>query len=452
VSLPPRAAAPVLLLLLALSSSACRRQTDATLRAPCEPAALLASVPEPDPSVVVTRARASVVSVVAGHPAEGVRELLEPRGSPRAHALGSGILLTSDGLVLTSRHVIDGADDVRVELDDGRSFEGRVVARDALLDIALVRLAGARGLPVAELGSSEAIRAGEPVIAIGNPFGLGPSVRRGVLSAPAREVGEGPAGELLQNDAAVNPGDSGGPLLDARGRVIGVNTAIVEHGQGLSLAVPIDDVRAVLPELETTGRVTRGHAGLSFQPVDAALARALSMPQPSGAIVTDVEDRGPADRAGIRAGDVITAMDGRSIQRSGDVAHELERRKPGEVVRMGVLRAGAPRALALLLDWAPNRDGDAEPRTARAGSAAGTAGLRLVDADGEGARIEALDPASTAADGLRTGDVVIEVNRVPVTSADDVTRGLRRAPRPSTALLRVRREGDFLYVGIDLGS
>ncbi len=200
-------------------------------------------------STVVDRARESVVSVIAGHPAGPHGTVTEKGSPPREHALGSGFVLTSDGLVMTSRHVIDGADDVSVQLDDGRFFPAAIVARDALLDIALLKLSGAHELPVATLGDSGAMRVGDPVIAMGNPFGLGPSVRRGILSAQAREVDEGPPGEFLQTDAAVNPGDSGGPLLDAGGRVIGIDTAIVEHGQGLSFAIPIDDVRVVLDEL-----------------------------------------------------------------------------------------------------------------------------------------------------------------------------------------------------------
>jgi serine protease Do len=399
---------------------------------------------------VVARARQAVVSVIAGRAAEGPSP--GPDAPQREHALGSGFLIEPDGLVLTSRHVIEGADDVRVELDDGRSFPGSVAARDAVLDVALIRLEGARGLPVAALGSSDEASVGDRVIAIGNPFGLGPSVRLGILSATARGVEDGPSGEFLQTDAAVNPGDSGGPLLDVQGRVIGINTAVLEHGQGISFAVPIDDVRAVLRELQRTGRVTRGHTGMSFQAVDASLARALALAGPEGALVSEVDTAGPAFRAGVRPGDLITGIDGQSVARIANLVRELGRRKPGEVVRLAIQRGACAKTISVLLDRLPNRDGDAEAHLAPPPKD-GTAGLRLSDAEGGGARVDALDPKSTAADGLRRGDVVVEVDRTPVHGAADAARRLTRPPTEGaghTALLRVRRADSFLYVGIDL--
>jgi serine protease Do len=297
------------------------------------------------------------------------------------------------------------------------------------------------------------------VIAIGNPFGLGPSVTVGILSAGARSIEDGPSGRFLQTDAAVNPGDSGGPLLDGEGRVIGINTAVLEHGQGISFAIPIDDVRAVLREMEATGRVARGRAGLTFQAVDSALSRALRLPSPSGAIVCDVDAGGPAQRAGIRPGDLITSLEGRPIPGAGELSHELGLRKPGEVVRFGVLRSGCSRVMAVLLGRMPNRDGDREDAGGAQGHARGSArskgasGLKFVDADanGGGARVAALDPESIAADGLHPGDVVVEVNHTPVRCAADATQRLALTPRPGTALLRVLRGGSTIYVGVDLG-
>lgn len=444
--------------------AACRAPSGPSARAPAVDARLGAGLAEPadtpgceaargalDVAAVVDRARLSIVSVIAGRASFEGHVFSEHGGSAREHAMGSGIILTPDGLVLTSRHVIAGADDVRVALDDGRSFPGSVIARDAWLDVALIRAHGARGLPVAAMGSSDAARVGDPVIAIGNPFGLGPSVTRGILSAKGRSIDDGPSEVFLQSDAAVNPGDSGGPLLDRRGRVIGINTAVLERGQGVSFAVPIDDVRAVIPELITTGRVARGHAGLSFQGVDAPVARALRLPAQAGAIVTELDAGGPAARAGVREGDVIVAMDGRPIARASDLAHELGRRRPGEPVQIRVLRDGRPRDIGVVLDTLPSRDDDDHPAgPPRERRAARAAGLRTSDADGGGARVEAVDPDTTAADDLRPGDVVVEIDRRPVKSAADLADRLIAARRPGTVLLRVRRAGSFLYVGVDL--
>jgi serine protease Do len=446
---------PAQLLAFAVVLGACRNQANLALHLPAHErlgppahqvcAGRAARRDEGGIAGLVTRLRGAVVSVTAGRSAGGERE----------RSLGSGIVIAPDGLVLTSRHVIAGADDVHAELDDGRTFAGAVVARDAWLDVALVRLDGARGLPIAELGSSEALAVGDPVIAIGNPFGLGPSVTRGILSAKARAVEDGPGGLFLQSDAAVNPGDSGGPLVDGDGRVIGVNTAIIEHGHGISFAVPIDDVSAVLGELIKTGHVVRGHVGISYQAIDAPLSRALAGgpgpgPAPGAAIITELDRGGPGARAGLRAGDVIASLDGHDVPRAVDLTHELGSRKPGGLVRLGIVRDGRSSTVSVLLDAEPIHDEDDLSRARPRAPASSPLGLRAVDDAGGGARVEEVDPESVVADDLRPGDVVVELNRSPVKSAADLRHLLGAAPRPSTALLRVRRRGSFLYVGIDV--
>jgi serine protease Do len=460
---PCKRAGTRLVALLALGCGACHGPAETVVPCPLAPVAAAArAVPATDAKPralpdVVARVRPCVVSVLTSRTVEaeaGVGLVA------REHALGSGFLIGADGLMVTSRHVIDGADEVRVVLDDGRSFPGAVVARDALLDVALLRLQGARGLPTVTLGSSAGLRAGDTVIAIGNPFGLGPSVTVGILSATARSLEEGPLGRLLQTDAAVNPGYSGGPLLDGEGRVVGINTAVLDHGQGITFAVPIDDVRAVLAELSSTGRVARGRAGLSYQTVDGPLARALLLAGPAGALVTEIEAGSPAQRAGVRPGDLITAVEGRAVRSAGDLDHELAHHKPGEVVHFAVRRgacARLPVTLAIPLDRLVNRDGDAESRPVPpAPRAKGATGLRLTDADGGGARVDALDPGSSASDVLRPGDVLVEVDRAPIHDAADAARRLAPGGRHAslggshTALLRLRRGSSFLYVGIDL--
>lgn len=403
-----------------------------------------------DVAGIVERTGGAIVSIVAGRAAGGGRVFSEHGGTAREHALGSGILLTSDGLVLTSRHVIIGADDIRVELADGRSFPGAIIARDTWLDVALLRLRGASGLPIAVLGSSDATKVGDPVVAMGNPFGLGPSVTRGIVSAKGRTVDEGPSETYLQTDAAVNPGDSGGPLLDAAGLVIGINTAVLDQGRGVSFAVPIDDVRAVLGELIAKGRVSRGHAGMSYQAIDAPLARALSLPSQAGAVVTELDPKGPASRARLAEGDVITSIDGRVIQRAADLGHALGIRRPGDVVRFGVLHQGKPRTVSVMLERQPGDEDARAEAPARARAKQLGIGLETRDAEGGGARIETVDPDMRSADDLRPGDVIVEIDRRPVKSADELARELAQRERPSTLLLRVRRAGAFLYVGVDL--
>ncbi len=443
------------LLALCALTGACRAPGELSARRPNAffpdtpaPAPAAAAPPVRELPAVVARVRLSVVSVVAGRTALPPAAVPDHAGKAREHALGSGFLIAPDGLVLTARHVIDGADDVRVDLDDGRSFPGAVVARDAVLDVALIRLDRARGLPVAALGSSDALRVGDAVIAIGNPFGLGPSVTVGILSAMARAIEDGPEGRFLQTDAAVNPGDSGGPLLDARGQVVGVNTAILQHGQGIAFAVPIDEVRAVLGELQSTGRIARGRAGITFQAVDPPLARALGLPGPAGALVSAVDVPGPAQRAGVRPGDLITEENGRPVSRAEDLSHDLAQRKPGEVLRFTLRRAGGAHSASVVLDRLPNPDGDVEARGPRLPRSHGVTGVRLADVIGGGARVDGIDPGSAAAEGLHLGDVVVEVDHTAVQTAADAARRLAQAPR--TLLLRVRREGTFLYIGIDL--
>lgn len=450
----------VRLLPLVALLGACRGPADFTLQGRARaPAVVFAAPPGArapachgalDVAELVARVRPSIVGINAGHASKDA-SLTTTHGDAREHAVGAGILITEDGLVLTSHHVIEDADDIRVELSDGRSLPGVVVARDKWLDVAIVRVHGLSGQRPAVLGSSEATRVGDPVITMGNPFGLGASVTRGILSAKARAVDSEPSEVFLQTDAPVNPGDSGGPLFDAQGQVIGINTAIIAHGQGVSFAVPIDDVRAALPELLATGRVLRGYAGITFQPVDAPLARALRLPAPMGAIVTALDPGGPAERAGLRAGDLIASVDGRPIRHAKDLAHALGRSRPGAPMVFEFVRDGRQHTHRVIAgrQRGEAEDGDVVPKRTAASSKGG-AGLRTTDDAGGGARVEGVDPNTTAADELHPGDVVVEANRRQVKGAAELADVLASAPRPSTVLLRVRRAGEHLYVGLDL--
>src|SRR5579859_4088199 len=231
----------------------------------------------------------------------------------RQRALGSGFIVDAQGHVVTNAHVVEQADQVRVKLADEREFDAKVKGRDPKLDLALLELVGAQGLPYVSLGSSEALRVGEYVVAIGNPFGLGNTVTTGIVSAKSRAIGAGPYDDFIQTDASINPGNSGGPLFNLKGEVVGINTAINPNGRGIGFAIPSDALKEVLGQLIGTGHVARGWLGVAIQPVDAALGKALGTGSSKGALVAEVAPGGPAEHAGFKPGDVILSLDGASV-------------------------------------------------------------------------------------------------------------------------------------------
>lgn len=371
------------------------------------------------------------------------------RGAPRAErAIGSGIVIGAEGLVLTSDHVVGDALSIEVRLADERTFEATVIGRDPMLDVALLKLVGAEALSVAPLGSSASVRPGDHVLVIGNPFGLGPTVTRGIISAMSRPLGATSFDGYLQTDAAVNPGNSGGPLFDATGQVIGVVTAIHDGGRGISFALPIDEVLSVLPELRRTGRVARGRMGITFQEVTLPLARALRLSDRVGALITEVEPDSPGSRLGLRPGDVITSIEGRRVEHARDLARALRHSKPGDKVKLVYRRDGADRRATVELDRASG------PELLSLGPKRGEGrddgrpplGVTASDAAG-GARIEAVEPESPAAGKLEVGDVVLDLNGAPVRSGADLSARLAAAPHRDL-LLRVRRSGSTRYLVI----
>src|SRR5580693_8022707 len=256
----------------------------------------------------------------------------------KQQALGSGFLVDAQGHVVTNAHVVDGADEVKVKLADDREFKAKVVGKDERLDVAVLALESApHDLPVAALGQSEGTRVGEYVVAIGNPFGLGNTVTMGIVSAKGRTIGAGPYDDFIQTDASINPGNSGGPLFNLRGQVIGINTAINPQGKGIGFAIPIDAVRQVLPQLVASGHVSRGRLGVLIQGMDEDLARALGMDRPHGALVEDVEAGSPAEKAGIKSGDVIVAVDGQDVPHSEELPRMVAQHKPGSQLRLKIL-------------------------------------------------------------------------------------------------------------------
>jgi serine protease Do len=374
-------------------------------------------------------------------------------------SLGSGFIINASGYVVTNNHVIDGATEIRVTLADGREFPGKLVGRDPKTDLALVKIE-ASGLPVIPLGDSSALQVGEPVMAIGNPFGLQQTVTSGIVSATGRVIGEGPYDDFIQTDASINPGNSGGPLINSRGEAVGINTAILSRSGGsvgIGFAIPVNLAKSVVAQLAGTGHVVRGWLGVTVQPVTAGLAKGLGLPDTHGALVASVAADSPAQRAGVKAGDVVVKYDGRPVARMDDLPKAVAVTSVGREVPIDVLRDGKPVALRVKVA----KLDDAEKVAAAAGPAEkGSLGLAVTPLTPEEARqlgmagqggvlVRDVEEGSVAAEaGIRPGDVIAEVDRHPVKGVDDLRKALARKPKGSPTVLLVRREGSSLYVAL----
>ncbi|HME91585.1 MAG TPA: Do family serine endopeptidase [Myxococcaceae bacterium] len=365
---------------------------------------------------------------------------------------GSGFIIHPNGTVLTNNHVVEGADAIRVRLEDGRSFDANVLGRDPLTDVAVVKLKGkVENLPVVPLGDSDSMKVGDWVLAIGNPFGLASSVSAGIISARARQIGAGPYDDFLQTDAAINPGNSGGPLFNLKGEVIGINTAIVGGGTGIGFAVPSNIAKVLLPQLEKGQKIRRGWLGVVVQDLTPELAKSLNVSVAHGALVSDVTQDSPAEKAGLKPDDVVVAMDGASVDSSRALTRGVGFKAPGSDVTLTVYRGGGKKQdVKVKLGERPPEDelgtGFGGQGEESAPSKSDKLGLAFEDAQQvqgapskKGAIITNVDPGSAAdhAD-LRPGMVVIEAGGKPVNNARDLNRILRDAKSGSDLLVRVQ--------------
>ncbi len=395
-----------------------------------------------------------------GPPDRGTPPRDQPRDPPRRGA-GSGFIIDATGLILTNNHVVEGAERLTVKLADGRSLHARIIGTDPDTDIALIKVDSQLPLPVAPLGDSSALRVGEWVCAIGNPLAYEHSVTVGVVSYVGRKLWDPALDEYIQTDAAINFGNSGGPLINARGEVIGINAAISSRASNIGFAVPINQATSVLPQLKTRGRVSRGYIGVRLREMDPDLERSLRLGHVEGALVEDVAEGSPGERAGIRPYDVIQAADDHKVQIDDDLIRTISAREPGSVVRLQVLREGRVRTVAVKLaerpvrpsgeDAVPSSQREAAPRTQPV-----PIGLTVKDLDKEsvarlgipkkvsGVLITQVELLSPAYDGdIERGSVVIEINRQPIASVADYRRitGAARAGDPLTFYLYIPSAG-----------
>jgi serine protease Do len=373
----------------------------------------------------------------------------------KQQALGSGFLIDAQGHVVTNAHVVEDADQVKVRLADDREYRAKVVGKDVRLDVAVLKLEDPPSdLPVTSLGSSEALRVGEYVVAIGNPFGLGNTVTMGIVSAKGRTIGAGPYDDFIQTDASINPGNSGGPLFNLRGQVVGINTAINPNGKGIGFAIPIDAVRDVVPQLLATGHVSRGRLGVVIQGMDEDLAKAVGLDHAHGALVEDVEPGSPAEKAGVLSGDVIVAVDGQDVPHSEDLPRLVARHAPGTQVKLAVMHDRKKRDVDVTLA-ALKEEGEhaeADPGQPAAGPSERTSALGIGVAEEDGHVVVARVKSDGPSDGkLRPGDVIEEIGGQRVTTASDLAAKVHAAAAGKPILLRVKRGDQAQYVAIDAG-
>jgi serine protease Do len=372
-----------------------------------------------------------------------------PDAEPQTRGVGSGFILNADGYVMTNAHVIDGAEEVFVTLTDKREFKARVVGADKRSDVALVKI-DASGLPTVRIGDVGRLKVGEWVIAIGSPFGLESTVTAGIVSAKSRETGD--FLQLIQTDVAINPGNSGGPLINMRGEVVGINSQIYSRSggyMGISFAIPIDEASRVADSLRVNGRVVRGRIGVTIDQVTKEVAESIGLGKPTGAMVRSVEAGGPAEKAGVEAGDIITKVDGRAVEKSADLPRIVGGVKPGAKAVLQVFRRGASRELSVtVVEFEPEKTARAgERETAKPQAVPGSLGLAVADlSDAQhkelkikgGVRVDAVDGTAARA-GMREGDLLLSLDNTEVTSAKQFEALVAKLDKSKPVTVLVRR-------------
>jgi serine protease Do len=392
-----------------------------------------------------------------------------PRGRGMVTGQGSGFFISADGYAVTNNHVVDSADKVEVTTDDGKTYSAKVIGTDARTDLALIKVEGGANFPFAKLSDGKP-RIGDWVLAVGNPFGLGGTVTAGIVSASGRDIGNGPYDDFIQIDAPVNKGNSGGPAFNTEGEVMGVNTAIYSPSGGsvgIAFSIPAATVKSVVAQLKDKGSVSRGWIGVQIQPVTAEIADTLGMKKAEGALVAEPQANGPAAKAGIESGDVITAVNGETVKDARELARTIGGLSPGTAVKLNVLHKGEDKTVSLSLGQLPNTlEAKADTDNSDKGSATrGTdvpkLGLTLAPANTvagagkEGVVVTDIDPKSAAAErGFKEGDVILEVAGKSVTNVADVREAITAArnDNKNSVLMRVKSGGSSRFVAVPLAK
>ncbi|MGY8664523.1 Do family serine endopeptidase [Bradyrhizobium sp. UFLA05-109] len=401
---------------------------------------------------------------------DGIPGLRGPRGGGRAiTGQGSGFFISADGFAVTNNHVVDGADKVEVTTDDGKTYTAKVIGTDQRTDLALIKVEGGSNFSFAKLSDGKP-RIGDWVLAVGNPFGLGGTVTAGIVSASGRDIGNGPYDDFIQIDAPVNKGNSGGPAFNTDGEVMGVNTAIYSPSGGsvgIAFSIPAATVKSVVAQLKDKGSVSRGWIGVQIQPVTSDIADSLGMKKAEGALVAEPQANGPAAKAGIESGDVITSVNGETVKDARELARTIGGMAPGATVKLNVLHKGQDKVVNLTLGQLPNTV-EAKADTDNDNSKAPTRGTdvpklgmtvapanSVAGAGKDGVVVTEVDPKSAAAErGFKEGDVILEVAGKSVSTAGDVREAINaaRTDNKNSVLMRVKSGGQSRFVAVPLAK
>lgn len=380
-----------------------------------------------------------------------------PRGPQRQKSLGSGFLIDRDGSILTNNHVVENAEKIVVKLADEREFEAKVVGKDTKTDIAVIKISAKGNFSVPPLGDSDQLEVGEWVMAIGNPFGLDNTITAGIVSAKGRHIGAGPYDNFIQTDASINPGNSGGPLLNLRGEVVGINTAIFSRtggNIGIGFAIPINLVKELLPQLKGKGKVTRGYLGVLIQKVTPDIAESLGVEKPRGALVANVSKDGPAERGGVKVGDVIVEFDGKEIKESNDLPIIVARTPVDKKVTLKVLRDKKDLTLTVAVGELKEEEVVASTKEkGELGLTVQSVTPQIAESLGldraEGVVVSGVEPGSPGDQaGLRRGDVILEIDRKPVRSLANYRKAIGETKKGKGILFLVRRGENTLFLAL----
>lgn len=373
-------------------------------------------------------------------------------------SLGSGFVISEDGYILTNNHVVEGADEIRVKFDNRKELKAELKGSDAKLDLALIKVVSDEKLTVASMGNSDEIEVGEWVMAIGNPFGLAETVTAGIVSAKGRVIGSGPYDDFIQTDASINPGNSGGPLFNAKGEVVGINSAIIAGGQGIGFAIPVNMAKAIVAQLKDNGKVTRGWIGVSIQPVTKDLADSFGLAAERGALVSEVVPESPAEKGGVKSGDIIISFDGKDIREVNDLPRLVAATSTGRTVSVKVVREGKEESLALVIEKMKEREDDSSPEADRKDRL----GLTLKDLNKElassfriketsGVVVTDVREDSVAFNvGIQRGDIIKEVNGRKIETVVDYDKALALLKKEKIVRLLVKHGDSMRFVAVKL--